>query len=290
VQTVTYKHHTTHRAITSAGFAGGFTSTVLNGGSLGAALRNGAIGGVMGAVTAGFANAIGTYGQTISNSATRLATRAVLHGALSSFMSAARGGKWSAGFWSGAVGTTLGSVNTGNDYFGNVAKNAIISGTVSEITGGKFSNGAALGAFRYMFNDAVHEGTSLIKDWLMGTGDKVQVFGPDSQLTKELKTDPAVDWAKKDFIDNYLSLKVQKKYYAIKFGVTDFLFGNTSTLQNIGSYGLSLYAYPQTNELIIVISNDMGFNSLTAGLFSNIESGMMSTKETWFWWKESIIK
>jgi hypothetical protein len=135
----------------AAGFAAGATSTLLNGGSIGDALRNGAIGGLMGVVTAGVANGIGTYGATIGGNA-GLATRAVLHGALSSFMSAARGGKWSAGFWSGAVGTALSPLANSGYYYGNVASNAIIGGTISSITGGKFSNGASMGAFRYMFN------------------------------------------------------------------------------------------------------------------------------------------
>jgi hypothetical protein len=44
------------------------------------------------------------------------------------------------------------------------------------------------------------------------------------------------------------------------------------------------------NELTMVISNTMGFNSLTGGLLPNIESGPMSNKETWFWRKEKIPK
>jgi hypothetical protein len=34
---------------------------------------------------------------------------------------------------------------------------AVVGETTSHITGGKFANGAALGAFRYMFNDALHD-------------------------------------------------------------------------------------------------------------------------------------
>ena len=71
-------------------------------------------------------------------------------------MSRLRGGSWSAGFWSGATGTALAPLAETGNYYGNVASNAVIGGTISEVTGGKFTNGAAFGAFRYMFNDALH--------------------------------------------------------------------------------------------------------------------------------------
>ncbi|HFU75249.1 MAG TPA: hypothetical protein ENK66_03285 [Arcobacter sp.] len=142
------------------GFTGGFVGTLVNGGSFGQALRNGAIGGVTGAVTAGFTQGIGDLGAWMTNAGnysagTAFATKTVLHGALSGFMSAARGGKWSAGFYAGAVGTMLSPFARTGNYYGNVASNAIISGTVSALSGGKFANGAIMGAFRYMFNDAL---------------------------------------------------------------------------------------------------------------------------------------
>lgn len=39
---------------------------------------------------------------------------------------------------------------------GMIASNAILSGTVAEIGGGKFANGAITGAFAIMFNDMMH--------------------------------------------------------------------------------------------------------------------------------------
>ena len=38
-------------------------------------------------------------------------------------------------------------------YYAKVAANAMVAGTVSAISGGKFANGAFSGAFRFMFND-----------------------------------------------------------------------------------------------------------------------------------------
>lgn len=47
---------------------------------------------------------------------------------------------------------------------GSVVANAVVSGTVSEIGGGKFANGAVTGAFAMMFNDMMHQGQKKIRD------------------------------------------------------------------------------------------------------------------------------
>jgi len=41
---------------------------------------------------------------------------------------------------------------------GQIAANAVLSGTVDELGGGKFANGAITGAFSIMFNDMMHGG------------------------------------------------------------------------------------------------------------------------------------
>ena len=185
----------------------GFTSTILNGGSLGDSLRAGVIGGIIGGVTAGFANGIGDAGAWMTSQAGNefagLATRTVLHGALSSFMSKVQGGKWSAGFWAGAVGTYLGTtIKTGNNYFGNIAKNAIISGSVSRITGGKFANGAIMGAFRYMFNDSLKHGVK-----------KYQNIGATARWFNEARDYFAELWENGGAINNTPTFKFPKSYY-----------------------------------------------------------------------------
>jgi len=58
-------------------------------------------------------------------------------------MTRARGGRWNSGFLSGAVGTLLSPLtDKAKDYYYKVAANAVVGGTISEITGGKFANGA----------------------------------------------------------------------------------------------------------------------------------------------------
>jgi hypothetical protein len=142
----------------SAGAIGGFVGGAITTGSLSGAIK----GAVLGGLTAGFAYGIGNIGGYIGGNA-GFATRVVLHGGLGSFMSKAQGGRWSSGFWSGAVGTYMQNITSGvKGYYENVAKNAIIGGTLSNVTGGKFANGAALGAFRYMFNDAMEHGKKVL--------------------------------------------------------------------------------------------------------------------------------
>ena len=125
---------------------------------------------------------------------------------------------------------------------------------------------------------------NLVRDWLTGSGERTQVFGPDSEMTQDLQKDPAIKYFKNQFEKKYCTIG-DKKYEPVKFGITDFLFGNTNTLQNIGSYGLSMYRTDK-NEITFVISNTMGTKSLLGGLAPNKEEGAMSSIETWFWWKE----
>ena len=42
-------------------------------------------------------------------------------------------------------------------YYAKVASSAFVAGTISQITGGKFANGAWSGAFRFMFNEAMQK-------------------------------------------------------------------------------------------------------------------------------------
>ena len=44
---------------------------------------------------------------------------------------------------------------------GEISAAAVLSGTVSELGGGKFANGAVTGAFSIMFNDKGDQGTVL---------------------------------------------------------------------------------------------------------------------------------
>ena len=79
--------------------------------------------------------------------------KAVAHGISRIAIAKAQGQKTSSAFWSGfaASGFSIGTEKYGG-VSGRTAIMAVVSGTVSQITGGKFSNGAVTGAFIHLFN------------------------------------------------------------------------------------------------------------------------------------------
>ncbi|MGU3404107.1 RHS repeat-associated core domain-containing protein [Methylobacterium brachiatum] len=147
-----------------SGMAAGAT-----GGALGAALYGGSfedivLGALKGAVVGGASGAafwgVGTFftpaaGQSLST--TSQIESVAAHGVVGGAKEAVEGGD----FWKGFVATaaTKASNAFGPDfhsYAGNVARAAVVGGTVAQMTGGKFANGAILGAFSYTFNDAAN--------------------------------------------------------------------------------------------------------------------------------------
>ncbi len=274
----------------------GFAATLINGGSLSNAFGSMLKGALFGAVSAGIANEIGNWagglesvgdGHSLSfftkGSFAPALAKAAMHGIARGVIDTIQGGKFGAGFASGFVSSGFAVSQKWGTVESRTIVMAMVGGTTSQITGGKFANGAISGAFVHLFNS---EGNKLIRDWLSGNGSRMRAYGPDSEMTQELKTDPAIRYYKEQFLNTYHDIG-SAKYYPTEFGITDLLFANTNTLENIGSYGLSIY-YTGSNELTMVVSNTMGFNSLTAGLLPNIQSGPMSSIETWFWWKEPI--
>ena len=77
------------------------------------------------------------------------------HGLAGGIVQDRMGGSFGAGFLSGSLGSYLSS--SGNSRIGNTAREAVVGGTISVIGGGKFANGAQTGAFRYLFNDDMHQ-------------------------------------------------------------------------------------------------------------------------------------
>jgi hypothetical protein len=76
--------------------------------------------------------------------------KAVAHGVTRAAIAVAEGGSARAGFWSGFVGSGFGS--TSNNFFIGTIQTAIVGGTASILSGGKFENGARSAAFVHMFN------------------------------------------------------------------------------------------------------------------------------------------
>jgi hypothetical protein len=110
-----------------------------------------------------------------------------------------QGGKFGHGFFSAGVTKGLGGaflpggdkLSTGEIVKGTVVS-AIIGGTASKISGGKFANGAQTGAFQYMFNQAAPKIIDSTKEaldhYLNGNGQDVQL-GPTTQDAVKNSTD-----------------------------------------------------------------------------------------------------
>lgn len=71
-----------------------------------------------------------------------------------------QGGNMFHGFIMGAVSKAGGTLIDSNirslGEYGEIVANSILSGTIDEIGGGKFANGAITGAFSVLFNDMMH--------------------------------------------------------------------------------------------------------------------------------------
>jgi len=156
---------------TVGGMAGGaysgFAGSLLNGGSIGDAFKAGAIGGAIGAVQGALTNQIGTEFGSVSDDVGKEFGRALAHGVVGGGISEAGGGEFRHGFLAGFAGSAAGSLtpHLGLPGYENRSPSAIASrtivaavvgGTVSEIGGGKFVNGAVTSAFQHLFNLEAH--------------------------------------------------------------------------------------------------------------------------------------
>ena len=146
----------------------------INGASLKDSFKAGLMAAGMAAVTFGigglFGDTAALWGQGGMNW-TEVA-RAASHGLSGGVFSEMQGGSFGSGFAAGFVGSLAGSamkVQGANNYFGGegaaaIAKRtvaaAVVGGTVSEIGGGKFGNGAMTAAIQHLFNQEYHEGES----------------------------------------------------------------------------------------------------------------------------------
>ncbi|MGQ0687222.1 MAG: RHS repeat-associated core domain-containing protein [Limnobacter sp.] len=137
----------------AGGFAGGFVGT---GGNLKSAFIGGFTGGLAGQIGQKFGTAPGTFA-----SAEAIASHAAL-GCASATLS---GGDCGSGALAGGftkitspyIAEFAGST-TFSDKFTGALMAGTVGGTVSELTGGKFANGAITGAFAYLYNQMFYNG------------------------------------------------------------------------------------------------------------------------------------
>jgi hypothetical protein len=155
----------------AAGAVGGALGAALYGGStddiIAGAIKGAVIGGIAGAASAGVTEYFGAAG-TQTTTASEVESIAA-HGAIAGGRQALEGGSFWTGFEAGLI---VAAVNTyGPQDLGrteNVAKSSLIGGTTAAINGGKFSNGAIMGAFSADFRDWVQGYSSIIgKIWTL---------------------------------------------------------------------------------------------------------------------------
>ena len=180
----------------AAGAAGGFAGNLVgSGGNLKSAVIGGFTGGLAGAIGQAFPTAPGTFASAEAIAA---------HAALGCASATIGGGDCGSGALAGGftkIASPYIAEFAGNTSFSDKFTGAVLAGTVggtvSEMTGGKFSNGAITGAFAYLYNQLSHAtynrktGQLYVRDADTGDEARGQFFsgsGPSNQI-------PAGDYA-----------------------------------------------------------------------------------------------
>ena len=128
-------------AVVAAGTASGFITS----GNL--------KGAVLGGLSAGVNYGIGSGLEGMGEGA-HVAVHALAGGVLQKL----QGGSFGHGFVTAGLSEAATPLVSGTSTMGNGIRMALVGGTVSALTGDKFSNGAISSAFQYAFNDALHLG------------------------------------------------------------------------------------------------------------------------------------
>ena len=141
----------------TAGFAGGFSEVLLNGGSLSQAFSAGGKGALVGGLTGGAFFGIGEiFGHQVALGSGEHIAKVAGHGIVGGVSSKLQGEKFAHGFLSGAFTQAFAPTITEffpENFAGRVVASAVVGGTAAELGGGKFANGAMTGAFSRLFND-----------------------------------------------------------------------------------------------------------------------------------------
>ncbi|MER0442635.1 YCF48-related protein [Emticicia sp. W12TSBA100-4] len=152
----------------AAGFTSGFLSSTFNGGSYNDAVKAGTKGAIYGQITASLTSFVAGATNGIQNGLVQSGAKAAGHAAVQGTMAEVQGGDFwqgaAAGAISGAASSNIDKVMAGDISFTASATRvgiaAVLGGTASALSGGKFANGAMAGAFERMYNGEA----SLIKN------------------------------------------------------------------------------------------------------------------------------
>ena len=165
-------------AIIAGGAAGALTGSLLNGANIGQVAKSTFTGALWGAAS-GFLNFASGDGTILE--------QLFKHTFSQGWIEGVQGGNMLHGFMMGAASSVGGTYFNNNydefGYYGKLVSNSVFAGTIEEIGGGKFANGAVTGAFAFMFNHAMHKielSESLVK----------KIYGIASDLHKKYSGRP----------------------------------------------------------------------------------------------------
>ena len=136
----------------ASGFAGSFVGALANGAGFGGAIQAGVQGGIYGGINGAATFGIGSLFTTSAGQNFSF-LKSSTHGLSQGLISKAQGGAFSSGFWSGFIGSETSVGSGGPASLGEMIVAGTVGGTVSDLTGGDFANGAVSGAFIYLFNE-----------------------------------------------------------------------------------------------------------------------------------------
>ena len=164
------------------GAAGALTGALLNGANFVQTAKSTLIGGILGAAS-GFLK--------FASADPNLLASVFKHTFSQGFLEGIQGGNILHGFIAGATSGVGGHyINKFGGHLSNIGKitaNAVLSGSVEELGGGKFANGAVTGAFSMMFNDLMHSLGSkriekIFREYLMASFDETDKWISGSKL------------------------------------------------------------------------------------------------------------
>gem|GEM_PF-3456929 len=147
----------------------------------------------------------GTAVKTIREAGGSSLAKVAAHAAAGGTLNTLQGGKFGHGFLSAgvteALSPAIGAASSGGGAGGVVAgtvASAVVGGTVSELSGGKFGNGAQTGAFQYLFNKVVHKSAAARSNRKSGvvylTAHPVGGIGPDHLSIEFTDRDGKTNW------------------------------------------------------------------------------------------------
>lgn len=147
------------------GASSGAASAILYGGSIDQVLAATCRGAVIGAISGAAYDVVGTAFIGSENSFGAV----MAHGTVGGSVNAVQGENFWQGFSSAALTKYTSQFEFSSTTF-NVARAAVMGGTIAEINGGKFANGAIQGVYSYGLNDLAHRARWIAMGATLGGG------------------------------------------------------------------------------------------------------------------------